>query len=544
MRIIFLFTIFPLAAYSQKPVIFTNGVVNAASYEPASTPPNSGKYLSLGSIGSIFGQNLASSPQAATTIPLPLQLGGTSVTFGGVAAPLFYVSPGQINFQMPDYQVSPLVVSNAWGASDPYPFGNTSSEESAFGILTRDASGCGQGAVLNVGGNGSLSTNSASDSVSPGDYISVYGTGASVGSLFNPPPLDVPAPTSPLWTDSLFAGATFDFGNYLDGFFTSASWAGLAPSLIGVDQINLQIPGTTREGCAVPVQVISGGISQPVTISIRKGGGPCVDPPAAGYGQITWEKTVTTSATGTASETDLLTMSLQASPGKQAPPPAAFAEGGLSTDFVYFGRSCPIVGYRSLGAGTVSVQGPGFGPVQASIVPLQQGQVSGLTAYQAALPLGSIQPGLFTVAASGGAGASAFQTSLQIGSGIQVTTALAGKVKVVSPSQSLVVDWTGGDPNSWVTLTLLKHQGGFGDVRHVQQARASDGSITAGNACLESAPPLGTVCSLAALGMVDVILEVTPDPSQTPSFSAPGLSLGGQNLWKYTYRFEGVDLTQ
>jgi hypothetical protein len=152
-----------------------------------------------------------------------------------------------------------------------------------------------------------------------------------------------------------------------------------------------------------------------------------MDPPSAGYGQITWEKTTTTSAAGAVSETDLMTMSLQASPGKKAPPPATFAEGfGGSGYELYFGPSCRIPGYRSLDAGTVSVQGPGLGPVQASVVPLQTGQVSGLKVYQAALPSGSIRLGTFTVAASGGADTAAFQTSVQIGGGIQVTTPLAG----------------------------------------------------------------------------------------------------------------------
>ena len=45
-----------------------------------------------------------------------------------------------------------------------------------------------------------------------------------------------------------------------------------------------------------------------------------------------------------------------------------------------------------------------------------------------------------------------------------------------------------------------------------------------------------------ATGPVEIILEVTPDPSQIVAFSAPGLSLGGQHTWKYTYRFEGVTL--
>lgn len=123
MRRLRLFTILPLMAYGQKPVIFPNGVVNTASYQPANTAQNAGKYPSPGSILSIFGQNLASSTETAATVPLPLQLAGTSVMFGSVAAPLFYVAPGQINFQMPAWAGSPAVLSTAAGAAatDPFP---------------------------------------------------------------------------------------------------------------------------------------------------------------------------------------------------------------------------------------------------------------------------------------------------------------------------------------------------------------------------------------------------------------------------------------
>ncbi len=58
------------------------------------------------SLGSIFGANLASTTQQATSQPLPLSLGGVTVTVEDSAgttasAALLYVSPGQINFLMP-----------------------------------------------------------------------------------------------------------------------------------------------------------------------------------------------------------------------------------------------------------------------------------------------------------------------------------------------------------------------------------------------------------------------------------------------------------
>ncbi len=523
----------PLIAWCQKPVIFPDGVVNAASYQAGNITQQDGTSLSGGSIISIFGQNLAYTPQTATVVPLPTLLGGTSVTVGGIAAPLFFVSPGQINAQMPSFWLQSmgppgLVVSTTAGMSDPYLFGPPN--YGAIGIFTKDSIGCGQGAVLNVHSDGTVSVNSPSNSVSPGDYVSVYATG--LGTVFNQPPDGAPAQsTPPLATADMGAGLKIDLV-YQPSPPGSYYWAGRAPGLIGVDQVNEVIPDNAREGCAVPLQLEGyGSASQPVTLSIRKGGGPCSDPPSAGFGQITWQKTITTNA-ATTNETDALTVSLQASPGKKAPPVPVYTEGPGPYNSESFGPSCPVPGYRSLDAGAVTIQGPGFASIQAAAVPLQQLEVpvSGLTEYQVVLPTGSIQPGLFTVAASGGTDVGAFQSKVQIGSGIQVTTALAGKT--FDSTQPITVNWTGGDPNTWVTFTVVSPNGAAERTAYVQ-ARATDGTVTM-DTILGFLPLVGQV--------IEMILEVTPDPAQTPSFSATGLSLGGQHLWKYTYKFEGIKI--
>jgi len=59
------------------------------------------KALAAGSIVSLFGTNLASRIASAETIPLPTTLGGVTVQTSGINAPLFYVSPFQVNFQLP-----------------------------------------------------------------------------------------------------------------------------------------------------------------------------------------------------------------------------------------------------------------------------------------------------------------------------------------------------------------------------------------------------------------------------------------------------------
>ncbi len=301
-RIILSLALTSLAAWGQKPVI--SSVTNAASYLPASGSPGSIEPAE-GSIVSIFGTNLAASTLQATTPTLPTILGGTSVTIYGQAAPLFYVSPTQINFQVPEYPWLnyDVVVTTTTGVSDPYAVTpNSSIAEVSLGIFTLDGSGCGRGAILNAHSDGTVSLNSRSDSISPGEYLSVYGTGAGqvyfYGNGNNYTQIGSPTPLSPLTVAQQSAGALFD--DSPTG--APAAWSGRAPGLIGVDQFNVLVPATVREGCAVPLQLGDGTISQPVTVAIHNGGGPCVDPPEAGYGQIMWERTVSTTAANVVTE--------------------------------------------------------------------------------------------------------------------------------------------------------------------------------------------------------------------------------------------------
>lgn len=72
--------------------------VNAASYAPRLAP---------GAIAAIFGTKLTERAQVAATVPLPTNLEGVGVRLVDsqnaiFSAPLFFVSPGQINYLMPE----------------------------------------------------------------------------------------------------------------------------------------------------------------------------------------------------------------------------------------------------------------------------------------------------------------------------------------------------------------------------------------------------------------------------------------------------------
>jgi len=131
---------------ASRAQVAITGVVNAASWAAPVAP---------GSIIAIFGSQLASTTAAAVGFPLPGDLKGTSVTINGTAAPLYFVSPGQINAQMPSINES--LTPQAESVIVTAPAGHRFALYRSRVVpgarrFTADGSGCGQAAALKYHG--------------------------------------------------------------------------------------------------------------------------------------------------------------------------------------------------------------------------------------------------------------------------------------------------------------------------------------------------------------------------------------------------------
>ncbi len=104
---------------AQTPVITPSGVVNSATFNSSLSPS-----VAPGALVTIFGSNLSSTTQTSAGPNYATQLPGSStrVTFGGIPAPLLYISPNQINVQVP-FEVSgagvDVIVQNGGASSLP-----------------------------------------------------------------------------------------------------------------------------------------------------------------------------------------------------------------------------------------------------------------------------------------------------------------------------------------------------------------------------------------------------------------------------------------
>jgi uncharacterized protein (TIGR03437 family) len=127
------------------PTVGALACVSAANYL--------GPQLAPESIVAAFGSGLASQVEVATSLPLPTTLAGTTVTVRDSAgaerpAPLFFVAPGQINYQMPLGTAIGQATITVTSGSGQVSRGPAQITQTAAGLFSADASGQGLAAAV------------------------------------------------------------------------------------------------------------------------------------------------------------------------------------------------------------------------------------------------------------------------------------------------------------------------------------------------------------------------------------------------------------
>jgi uncharacterized protein (TIGR03437 family) len=210
------------------------GLTDAASYRQSFAP---------GMVAALFGSSLALSTRSAPTVPVPTTLDNVSVTVNGVRAPLFYISPTQLNVQIPYETPSTgnvvVVVSNN---------GQTAS-------TTIPISAAAPGIFADL--NGGLAP---SVTATRGQTMTLYFTGAgavqpaaATGNI--PVSGATPVPT----------GKTLVT---VGGIAADTSYLGIPGWSVGIVQVNFTVPATVSLGTQQVVVSVGGLASKGVTLNV------------------------------------------------------------------------------------------------------------------------------------------------------------------------------------------------------------------------------------------------------------------------------------
>ena len=235
---------------STAPLVGAGGLVNNGTFA-------GGESLAQGDIAALFGDQFTyGDPQQAGSLPLPNVLNGTQVLVNGQPAPIYYVSPGQINFEIP--------IDAATGDGIVQVMRNGQTSNSGYlnirSSVPRFITNGSAYAIMTTPG-GDL-TGIAGHPVKSGDVVVIYTIG--LGPTSPLVPSGTASPSSPL---AVVPGDnSICFGN--DSPFSPATcvppaFVGLTPGFVGLYQINVAIPDGLPSG-NVPFSFSINGIKSNV----------------------------------------------------------------------------------------------------------------------------------------------------------------------------------------------------------------------------------------------------------------------------------------
>lgn len=220
------------------------------------------------SISTAFGAGMAPGTAVATTLPLPVTLGGISVKVRDSAgteriAPLFYTSPGQINYQIPAGSASGEARVSIVGSSSPVE-GAVLIQSVRPGIFTANADGTGvpAGSSLRYR-NGNLI-----------ETLPLFAADSATGR-FVPAPIDLGEAGDPTYLVLYGTGwrnrtSLSSVRAVIGGLEAPVVYAGAQGSYAGLDQMNILLPRELSGRGILDLVVTFGSVSCN-TVQVRPG---------------------------------------------------------------------------------------------------------------------------------------------------------------------------------------------------------------------------------------------------------------------------------
>ncbi|HWR51900.1 MAG TPA: hypothetical protein VN428_12375 [Bryobacteraceae bacterium] len=530
-----------------QPVIFTNGIVNGASFVPAGLPNSS---IAQGSIFSIFGSGLATTTKQVSDEGFPLKTTSDGTTIDVVAggatvkALLLYISPAQINAILPStvpVGQATVTVTTAGVASNAQAINVV---RSSFGIITRNSAGSGPGIVFNFNSESNQPTNSVIEAAYPGQTVILWGTG------LGPVTFDESRRPS---QGNLDTAVEITVG----GQKVTPQYKGRS-LFAGLDQINFQLPANVPTACYVPVTIKVGPpeaavVSNAATIAIAPAQGQraCTDPLSFGgrradqivggtvrQGTINLNRTIAelpgqTFATDVAvadftrSDVSALLASHSQFGISSVGSCVTYSFRGDSSDFI---DPVPVQGIDAGTALTLTLPGGG-----TKLLNKVDGQSAGvyLTPFD---PTGAswLVPGNYTIDVPGASnGVGQFRATLTVPGALTWTN--IGAIATAPRNAALPITWSGGDTGDIVLISGASSIGGVGAGFNCLTQNAA-GSFTVPADVLSVLPATGT-----GTDDVGVLIVGGLPPASRPSVTITPTPQG-LDVANFTYLFSTAKL--
>ena len=228
---------------NQAPVLAKGGTVNAFYRTSGALAP--------GTVAEVYGTGLAAGTVSTGAPPLPTQSNGTFVLVGGFSAPLFYLSDGQLDVQIPSdlapTQQYAIVVSSGGALTLP--------DQIDLVTLQPGVSSFADGHIIAQHVDGTLID--ANHPAKPGEAIVTYLL--AMGPTNPSVPSGAPSPVSPLAVVTVQPTVT------VDGQTADLLFAGLTPTYAGLYQINFRVPASAHTGDLTMV-VMQNGVASNATL--------------------------------------------------------------------------------------------------------------------------------------------------------------------------------------------------------------------------------------------------------------------------------------
>jgi uncharacterized protein (TIGR03437 family) len=238
-----------LSSGTTAPTPAINGVVSGASFQPGVT---------ANSWVTIQGTNLASQTgdwsHSIVNGALPTTLDGVSVSIGGKAAYVYFISPGQINVLAPDVPPGPVTVTVTTAGGTSAAFSATASAYGPAFFVWPNNQAVATRIDYSYAVKPGTFAGATAVAAKPGDVIILWATG--FGPTNPVAPAGVATPGSGTYPTA--SAPTINVNNTAAIVYGTA----LAPASAGLYQIAIQVPSNLADG-DWPLQAMIGGITSP-----------------------------------------------------------------------------------------------------------------------------------------------------------------------------------------------------------------------------------------------------------------------------------------